>query len=342
VKERVTATNSTEEHVVSAAMAGDEAAFTQLVERYRAELQVHAYRMLGSLDDAQDALQEAFLRAWKSRATYRRQSTFRAWLYRITTNASLRMLERRPRRLVPYEAGPAAELGSRPQPPADLPWLQPYPDLLLDDAPRPDDAVVARETIELAFLAAIQHLPPRQRAVLILRDALDWSADETAVVLEMSVAAVNSALQRARATMKAQLPGARLEWATAADAQHDERSLLQTYMEAWERHDSSRLVALLREDVRLAMPPHPTWYDGREAVAAFLSGVAFRPEQETHRFVPTSANRQPAFGVYRGEGADARPFAINVVGIESGLVTDMHFFLYPALFPAFGLPDRLS
>jgi RNA polymerase sigma-70 factor, ECF subfamily len=297
--------------------------------------------MLGSLEDAQDALQEAFLRAWNGRATYGRQSTFRAWLYRITTNACLRILERRPRRLVPYDAGPAAELGARPQPPADLAWLQPYPDLLLDEDPEPGDAVVARETIELAFLAAIQHLPPRQRAVLILRDVLDWSTNETAMVLDMSVAAVNSALQRARATMKEQLPAARLEWATAADAEQAERSLLETYMEAWERHDASRLVALLREDVRLAMPPHPTWYEGREAVAAFLDGVAFPPGSEAHRFVPTRANRQPAYGVYRGEGAEARPFAIHLVVIEAGLVTDMHFFKYPELFPAFGLPDTL-
>jgi RNA polymerase sigma-70 factor (ECF subfamily) len=296
--------------------------------------------MLGSLEDAQDALQEAFLRAWKARATYRRQSTFRAWLYRITTNASLRILERRPRRLVPYDAGPPAELGARPVRPADLPWLQPYPDVLIDESPKPDDAVVTRETIELAFLAAIQHLPPRQRAVLILRDALDWPADDTAAVLEMSLAAVNSALQRARATMKERLPATRLDWATAADAEEAERSLLQTYVEAFERDDDRRLVALLREDVRLAMPPYPTWYEGREAVAAFLVGVAFRPG-EPLRFVPTRANRQPAFGVYRGDGSVARPLAINVVAIESGLVADMHFFLDPELFPAFGLPDTL-
>ena len=333
------AMDAPEDQIVSAATAGDEAAFTQLVERYRGELQVHAYRMLGSLEDAQDALQEAFLRAWKARATYRRQSTFRAWLYRITTNACLRILERRPRRLVPYDAGPAAELGAPPLPLADLSWLQPYPDLLLDESPDPEDAVVAKETIELAFLAAIQHLPPRQRAVLILRDALDWSANETAAILEMSVAAVNSALQRARATMKERLPAARLEWSRAADAAHPERSLLRSYMEAWERHDASQLVALLREDVRMAMPPHPTWYEGRDAVAAFLAGIAFAPGSAAHLFVPTRANRQPAFGVYRGDGADARPFAIHVVRIESGLVADMDFFLYPELFPAFGLPD---
>jgi RNA polymerase sigma-70 factor (ECF subfamily) len=302
---------------------------------------VHAYRMLGSLEDAQDAVQDALLRAWRSRATYDGRSTFRAWLYRITTNACLRILERRPRRVVPYDVAPAAELGARPQPPADLPWLQPYPDRLLDESPGPEEAAVARETIELAFLAAIQHLPPRQRAVLILRDALDWSANETAAVLEMSVPAANSALQRARATMKEQLPARALEGATMADAGDAERSLLQTYMEAMERHDERQLVALLREDVRMAMPPHPTWYEGREAVAAFFAAVGFAPGSEAHRLVPTRANRQPAFGVYRGVGAEARPFGINVLRIESGLITDIDFFLHPELFPAFGLPDTL-
>jgi RNA polymerase sigma-70 factor, ECF subfamily len=331
-----------DQRLTAAARSGDAAAFSALAERHRAELQVHAYRMLGSLEDAQDAVQDALLRAWRSRETYDGRSTFRAWLYRITTNACLRILERRPRRLVPYEVGPAADVGARPQPPSDLPWLQPYPDRLIDESPEPDAAVVTRETIELAFLAAIQHLPPRQRAVLILRDALDWPADDTAAVLEMSVAAVNSALQRARATMQERLPAARLEWEAAAEAEDAERSLLQEYVEAFERHDDRRLVALLREDVRLAMPPHATWYVGRTAVAAFLAGVAFRPGSESHRFVPTRANRQPAFGVYRGHGADATPFAINVVEIESGAVAGMHFFKYPELFPAFGLPSTLG
>jgi RNA polymerase sigma-70 factor, ECF subfamily len=327
--------------LVAAATNGDRAAFSALAERHRRELQVHAYRMLGSLEDAQDAVQDALLRAWRSRTTYDGRSTFRAWLYRITTNACLRMLERRPRRVVPYEAGPAAPLGALPQPPADLPWLQPYPDLLLDEGPEPHDAVVARETIELAFLAAIQHLPPRQRAVLILRDALDWSADETAAVLEMSVPAANSALQRARSTMQERLPAARAEWPRAADAEDAERSLVQTYVEAFERHDDRRLVALLREDVRMAMPPHPTWYDGRDAVLRFLAERAFASTAAVHRFVPTRANRQPAFGVYRGDGPGATAFAIHVVEIEDGLITYLHWFLYPELFPAFGLPDTL-
>jgi RNA polymerase sigma-70 factor, ECF subfamily len=330
-----------DERLVAAATSGDRAAFSALAERHRRELQLHAYRMLGSLEDAQDAVQDALLRAWRSRTTYDGRSTFRAWLYRITTNACLRILERRPRRLVPYEAGPAAALGASPQPPADLPWLQPYPDRLLDEGPEPDEVVVARETVELAFLAAIQHLPSRQRAVLILRDTLDWSAEETAAVLDMSVAAANSALQRARATMQERLPTTRLEWATAAEAENAERSLLQRYMDAWERRDPSRLVALLREDVRLAMPPHPTWYEGRDAVLAFHVERAFAPTASVHRFVPTRANRQPAFGVYRGN-ANATPFAIHVLEIEDGLVTDLHWFLYPELFPAFGLPDTLA
>ena len=328
--------------LVALATRGDAEAFSALTERHRRELQVHAYRMLGSLEDAQDAVQDALLRAWRSRATYDGRSTFRAWLYRITTNACLRILERRPRRLVPYDAGPAAAPGALPQPKADLPWLQPYPDRLLDEGPEPDDVVVARETIELAFLAAIQHLPPRQRAVLILRDALDWSADETAAVLGMSVAAANSALQRARATMQERLPAARLEWPSATDAEEAERSLLETYLNAWERRDSSQLVELLRQDVRMAMPPHPTWYEGRDAVIAFLDERALAPGASLHRFVPTRANRQPAYGVYRDDGAGATPFAIHVVAIENGLVSDLHWFLYPDLFPAFGLPDTLA
>src|SRR5215831_3780429 len=236
------AMNATEEATVSAAIAGDEAAFAQLVERHRSELQVHAYRMLGSLEDAQDALQESFLRAWTGRATYRRQSTFRAWLYRITTNACLRILERRPRRLLPYDAGPAARPGTRLLPPADLPWLQPYPDLLLGESQDPEDAVVARETIELAFLAAIQHLPPRQRAVLILRDALDWSAKETAALLDTSVVSVNSALQRARATMRTQMPSDRLAWAPSADPSAEERAVLQRYMDCHDQADGAGLA----------------------------------------------------------------------------------------------------
>jgi RNA polymerase sigma-70 factor (ECF subfamily) len=333
--------NPVHDELVASATGGNSAAFSALAERHRRELQVHAYRMLGSLEDAEDAVQDALLRAWRGRSTYDRRAPFRAWLYRITTNVCLRMLERRPKRLVPYENGPAAAVGANAGTPTDLPWLQPFPDRLLDEGPEPADEVVAQETIELAFLAAIQHLPARQRAVLILRDALDWSADQTAAVLDMSIPAANSALQRARATMQERLPAARLDWASAVDAEDAERSLLAKYMSAWERRDPSELVALLHEDVRMAMPPYPAWFDGRRAVLAFLAEHAFAPTTFEHRFVATRANRQPAFGVYRVDGDEVTAFAIHVVGIAEGLITDLHWFLYPELFPAFGLPDRL-
>lgn len=333
--------NSVDERLVASATGGNSAAFSSLVEPHRRELQVHAYRMLGSLEDAEDAVQEALLRAWRSRRTYDHRATFRAWLYRITTNVCLRMLERRPKRLVHYENAPAAAVGADAGSPTDLPWLQPFPDRLLDESPGPADEVVARETIELAFLAAIQHLPPRQRAVLILRDTLDWSADQTADVLDMSVPATNSALQRARATMQERLPAARVDWANAADAEEEERSLLARYMSAWERRDPSELVALLHEDVRMAMPPYPAWFAGRRAVMAFVAEHAFEPTAFVHRFVPTRANRHPAFGVYRVDGDESTAFAIHVVEMAGGVITDLHWFLYPELFPAFGLPDRL-
>src|SRR5688572_61962 len=204
---------------VAAAQAGDHAAFAALVERHRRELQVHCYRMLGSFTDAEDMVQEAFLRAWRRRETYAGRSTFRAWLYRIATNVCLDHLERHPRR-------PGRDCGV-----GEVTWLQPFPDRLLDQvAPpdaEPDAAVVARETIELAFLVAVQHLPPRQRAVLMLRDVLGWSAKETAALLEGSVAAVNSALQRARRSLKEHLPPRRSEWAAGSDPTEQERALLQ-------------------------------------------------------------------------------------------------------------------
>src|SRR5919107_4151785 len=200
----------------------EESAFTALVERHRAELQVHCYRMLGSFEDSEDLVQETFLRAWRGRASFspRASSSFRAWLYRIATNACLDVLRRRPRRILPPQVAPAADPTVPPSPPADLAWLQPYPDRLLEPiAPAHDEpgaVVVARETIELAFIAAIQHLPPRQRAVLILRDVLGWSAKETASLLDVTVVSANSALQRGRATLRQLLPERRTEWVRSA------------------------------------------------------------------------------------------------------------------------------
>jgi len=233
------------EPVVAAATAGDESAFSELVERYRRDLQAHAYRILGSREDAEDLTQETFLRAWRMRGTFQGRSSFRAWLFRIATNTCLSALERRPRRR-PAAAG------------HETVWIHPAPDAVLEqiastDA-EPDDELVAKETVELAFLVAVQHLPPRQRAVLIARDVLGWSAKEAASLLDTSVASVNSALQRARATLRNHLPEPRLEWATASDPTEEERALLRRYLDAVVRTDADALAATLREDTGFTMP----------------------------------------------------------------------------------------
>jgi RNA polymerase sigma-70 factor (ECF subfamily) len=218
-----------------------EDSFAELVEHHRHELRVHCYRMLGSFEEAEDLVQETFLKAWRGRESFAGRSSVRAWLYKIATNACLDV--RRPRRVLPYDLEPPSP-GVQPRPPRnDLPWLQPFPDRLLDPpAPReaePDAAAVKRETIELAFLAAIQYLPPRQRAVLVLRDVLGWPAQETADLLQLSVASVNSALQRARPTLRANLPARRSEW--SRDPSKEERVVLERYMEAFERSDADAI-----------------------------------------------------------------------------------------------------
>jgi RNA polymerase sigma-70 factor, ECF subfamily len=309
-----------------------EAVFTHQLERHRAELRVHCYRMLGSLEDAEDLVQETFLRAWRGRARFssdERRAT-RAWLYRIATNACLDVLRKRPPRLLVAPVGPADPDAPVP-PPADLPWLQPYPDRLLAPAEdEPGEAVVARETIELAFLAAIQHLPPRQRAVLILRDVVDWSAKETAALLDVSVASVNSALQRARARV---IP------VPARPPVDEERELLARYLDAHDRGDVNALAELLREDARLTMPPHAVWFDGREAILV-ASAKGFDPEFGELRSIATAANLQPAAAYYlRPPGAsDFRPLALDVLRVEGGRIAEICSFVFPELFPAFGLP----
>jgi RNA polymerase sigma-70 factor, ECF subfamily len=334
---------------VRGADEGTEEAFAALVERHRRELQVHCYRMLGSLEDAEDLVQETFLRAWRARAsfTFHGPSSLRAWLYRIATNACLDALERLPRRMLPPQLGPAADPRAELRPPADLAWLQPYPDRLLEGvAPsdaKPDEAVISKETIELAFLAAIQLLPPRQRAALIVRDVLGWSARETASLLQASVAATNSALQRARATLKAGLPARRLEWAPSADPSQEQRGLLRRYMDAYERGDAAALAELLREDARLVMPPYLEWYDGRESIVAFAepfmdpASAGFRGRL---RGVATRANLQPAVAWYLPSPADStyRALSVDVLRIERGKVAEIIGFVSPGLFPAFGLP----
>ena len=299
----------------------DEAAFDALVQAHRRELHVHCYRMLGSYSDAEDLVQETFLRAWRRRETYAGRASLRAWLYRIATNACLDHLQRHPRQ---------AEL--RPDgSPGEVSWLQPYPDQLLvvpaDD--EPDAVVVARETIELAFLVAVQHLPPGQRAVLLLRDVLGWPARETAELLEISVAAANSSLQRARVTLRSALPAERGQWAPASEPTEQERVVLQRFIDASERADMIELGALLREDALFTMPPQPEWFRGRDVLIDSWTPVMSGPTAwGEFRCVAVAVNRQPAAINYlrRTGETEFRALSLDVLRIEDGLIAEITTF----------------
>jgi RNA polymerase sigma-70 factor, ECF subfamily len=306
--------------------------FAAGLEPHRRALQVHCYRMMGSFEDAEDAVQETLLRAWRRRETYAGRASLRAWLYRIATNTCLDALEKRPRRLSSQGA--------------EVPWLQPFPDALLDelaaDEETPDATVVAKETIELAFLVAIQHLPPRQRAVLLARDVLSWSAAETAQALDLSVAAVNSALQRAHATMHARLPERRTDWA-AGERSAGERELLRRYVDAHDRADADALAALLGEEMRFTMPPDPLFKDTPEDFIAMCRDAFVGPAAIGHfRLVPTRANRQPAAAEYlRAPGDDRhRAIGLDVLTVQDGRIVAVTTF-EARVFPAFGLPLEL-
>jgi RNA polymerase sigma-70 factor (TIGR02960 family) len=307
----------------------DEATFHALTERHRRELHVHCYRMLGSFHEAEDLVQETYLRAWRRRESFQGGPLMRAWLYRIATNACLDALRQSKRRVASMHSF------------AEVPWLEPYPDHLLDEvAPseeQPDVKVVAKETIELSYLAVIQLLPPRQRAVLILRDVLDWSASETASALEMSVAAANSALQRARATLEERLPARE---AVAAEASVDERELLEQLVAAHERADVAAAVALMRDDVRVTMPPNPWFFEGLDAVRPLLERGLPGPGE--WRLVLTRANRMPAAASYLRDWDDTefRAFKLDLIRLEGGLVAELTTF-GSDLFEAFGLPPTL-
>ena len=332
-----------EGEVWARAVRGDRDAFAALTGRYRRELEVHAYRMLGSAEDAEDIVQETFLRAWGRRETFRGRATLRAWLYAIATNGSLDLLERRSRRVLPQLVGEPTDPDGTPEFTDEVTWLEPYPDRLLDDVVSgeepPEEAIVAHETVELAFLVAIQQLPARQRAVLLLRDVIGWSARETAAMLEMSVVATNSALQRARETLRGHLPERRDDWRRADPADPREQEVLARYMDAWTRTDVHALAALLKEDACLTMPPSPSWVFGRHAIARFFANYPFHPNALPHLHVPTRANRQPAYAVFlqRELGAPAEPFALEVLRIEQGLIAEIHYFLQPELLGRFAI-----
>jgi RNA polymerase sigma-70 factor (ECF subfamily) len=319
---------------IAAATSGDQSAFGRLTEGHRRELHVHCYRMLASYDEAEDAVQETFLRAWRSRDTFEGGPLFRAWLYRIATNVCLDMRRRGSRQLTTITSY------------AEVPWLQPYPDRLLDEvAPskeQPDAIAVERETIELAFLVAMQLLPPRQRAALIARDVLGWSANETATLLETSVAATNSALQRARTTMARHLPAQRSEW-SAGEPSVEEMALLKRFIDAHERSDAAAAVALAAKDIRVTMPPRPYLIDGIDMLASMLFRSFGEERDGDWRLVPTRANRMPAAGSYLRRPGDTefRAFKLDLLRCGDGVISEITTF-GPELFPAFGLAPILE
>lgn len=307
-------------------------AFAALTERHRRELHVHCYRMLASFEEAEDAVQEIYLRAWRGRAGLTGPSA-RAWLYRIATNVCIDAHRARAAR---------PPVGA----PADVPWLQPYPDALLDqvpaDAEGPDDLVVDRATIELVFLAALQLLPPRQRAALVARDVLGWSAAETATLLGTSVPAANSALQRARATLKQHLPARRSSWSAGAPTT-GERDLLERFIDAHERCDAAAAIAIAAEDIRVTMPPAPAAFQGIGQVGTLIARALGPDRDGDWRLLPTRANRMPAAAGYLRRPGDTlyRAFKLDVLRVGDGAIREITTFGW-SLFPAFGLPATVS
>ena len=315
-------------------------AFGEL-ERHRGELTAYCYRMLGSPFDAEDAVQDTFVRAWRSRDSFEGRAAVRSWLYRIATNVCLDTLKSKERRVRPMDLGPAQEpLEKNLHTRSEATWLEPIPEQLVAPERDPADVTVERESIRLALMAALQHLPPRQRAVLILREVLRWEASEVAQLLDTSVASVNSALQRARATLarsnlSASEPAPRLS--------EGDRAMLDRYVAAFERYDLSALTSLLREDATQSMPPYDMWLSGRDDVLAwwFGPGIGCRGS----RVIPTvSANGMPTYGQYKpSPNGGYDPWALQVLQLSEGRIADITFFLDTArIFPLFGLPLRLD
>ena len=343
--------------LLEAARGGDDDAFRRLVQPHRTELHAHCYRMLGSAHDADDALQDALLRAWRGLAKFEGRSSVRSWLYRITTNTCLDLISRRPKRVLPIDHGPAADPGGDlGDPLIESVWVEPYADETLgleDGYSSPEARYEQRESVELAFIVALQHLPATQRAVLILRDVLGFSASEAAETLETTVASVNGALRRARKAAAERLPSQSQQVALRALGDDGLRTLVKRYIDAWEQADVDAILAMLAEDATFTMPPLPTWYRGHVAIALFLTRYALR---DRWRLVPAHANGQVAFGCYAwdAETGSHTALSLDVLTLDGTRATGVTSFVTPYtrgparerfaadVFERFDLPDRLD
>jgi RNA polymerase sigma-70 factor (ECF subfamily) len=332
-----------ERRLLERARAGDEQAFGQLVEPHRAALRAHSYRMLGSVHDAEDALQEALLRTWRGLPRFEGRSSLRSWLYKIVTNASLDAAARRPKRVLPLDYGPPNDPHTGLAAPlAESVWVEPYPDEALglgDSDATPAARYELRESVELAFVAALQQLPARQRAVLLLREVLGFSAKEVAGMLETSVASVKSALQRARRAVDERIPAESQEQALRTLGDDSVRELAQRYMHAFERNDVDAVVAMLTEDATIAMPPTPTWYRGRDAIAAFYAAEPMAAGVRW-RHIPTRANGQLAIGCYLWDEQEGnyRAQTLDVLTLRGDRIAAVTAFIGAGFVRDLGLP----
>jgi len=325
----------------------DQQAFSALAEPHRRELRVHCYRMVGSMQEAEDLAQETLWRAWRRRATYEGRAPFRAWLYKIATNLCLDTLKQRPRRSLPVARQAAATLGE-PIPPAitEPIWLEPFPDdLLAPEEENPEARFSMREGVMLAFMTSLHLLPPRQRAVLILRDVLDWQANEVAEWLGQTVPAVKSALHRARATLANHYRAVRAEDMSVHVSDERLRRQLDRYVQAWETADVDGLLALLKADATFSMPPIPAWYQGRDTIGWLVGKTVYGGQARGRwRLLPTRANGQPAFGLYKQDEANGvhSAYGIQVVAFDGEQIADITTFRNPALASFFHLPATRS
>ncbi len=362
--------SSPEPDAIAAARSGDEGAFAALVEPYRRELHAHCYRMLGSVYDADDALQETLLRAWRGLQSFEGRSQLRSWLYTIATNTCLTQIQRRPKRVLPIDYRQAADPHTPPgEPIVESIWIEPYPDEMLgieDGYASPESRYEQREGIELAFIAALQHLAPNQRAVLILREVLGYSAKESADMLETSVASVNSALQRARAAVEERVPDQTQQQTLRTLGDDELHALVGRYVDAWERNDVDAFCAMLTEEATFTMPPLATWYSTREGIRVWAANSPMSGAWDW-KAVVTRANGQPALAFYSwDEDSQSHiPFALNILTFEGDKVSEVDAFIvrstnspdadsyqnFPlepcdprrleSAFQRFGLPDRL-